>query len=196
MVRQAGWEDRGITVVCVHPPDPDTGLEPPPYAAGGETKPDPRRKRKLRMWVAMAAGILGILCLGGVGVAVLLYDEETKIERTAPDAVADNFLRAYLLNRDDQEASLYSCGSEADLGEISSLRTEILNREQHFDVKVSVSWSTLTLADVDQLHKSANTDLVIAGSSGGRVVSRRTETWSLGLADNDGWRVCSARKTS
>jgi hypothetical protein len=148
------------------------------------------------MWLAMATGILGILCLGGVGVAVLLYDEETKIERTAPDAVADNFLRAYLLNRDEEEASLYSCGSEADLTEIAELRSEIANREQNFDVKVAVSWSTLTLVDVDQSHKTVNADLVVAGSSNGKVVSRRTETWSLDLADNDGWRVCGARKTS
>jgi hypothetical protein len=144
----------------------------------------------------MAAGVLGILCLGGVGVAVLLYDGETRIERTAPDAVADNFLRAYLLNRDDKEASLYTCRSDADLAEISSLRSEIVNREQNFGVKVSVSWSTLTFIDVDQTHKTVDADLVIAGSSNGSVVSRRTESWSLSLLDDDGWRVCNAGKTS
>ncbi|MET0417725.1 MAG: hypothetical protein ABW022_17065 [Actinoplanes sp.] len=177
-----------------------TGSEPPPYAAEGEgegeKKPDPARRRKVRLWVAMAAGVLGILCLGGVGVAVLLYDEETKIERTAPDAVADNFLRAYLLNRDDKEASLYTCGAAADLAEISTLRSEIISREQNFDVKVSVSWSTLTVVDVDPSRKTVDADLVIAGSSNGNAVSRRTESWSLGLVDKDGWRVCSAVKTS
>nr|BFE67311.1 hypothetical protein GCM10020092_006120 [Actinoplanes digitatis] len=58
------------------------------------------------------AGILALLCLGGVGVFISFYDEATKIERSKPDAVADQFLRAYLVNRDDKEVSLFTCKAQ------------------------------------------------------------------------------------
>ncbi len=197
MARQAGWEERGITVVCVHPSDPETGLEPPPYAAGGETTPDPRRKRKLRMWVAMAAGILGILCLGGVGVAVLLYDEETKIDRIDPDQVTSSFLRTYLVGRSDQEATLFTCRKAANLDQIAALREEMVEREKRFGTLVTASWESLTVSTPSNGSTSVNVDLVISGSKNNQQVSSRTEAWRFGLVDEDGgWRVCNATKAA
>ena len=55
----------------------------------------------------MVAGIVALLCLGGIGVFISYYDEATKIERTSPNAVVIQFLQAYLVNRDDQEAALH-----------------------------------------------------------------------------------------
>ena len=148
----------------------------------------------MRLWLAMGAGLLGLLCLGGVGIAVLLYDEETKIERAAPDAVVDNFLRGYLVNRSDEEAALYTCRSGADLTAVADLRAEAVRRERDFDVKVAISWSTLTITEESQGRANVDATLTIAGISNGNPVSRRTETWSLGLVDDDGWRVCSGSK--
>ena len=82
---------------------------------------------------------MALLCLGGVGVFVSLYDGATEIKRSAPDAVADSFLRAYLVNRDDREVSLYACRSGGDFAAISSLRTELIKREHDFGVTVAVS---------------------------------------------------------
>lgn len=170
---------------------------PPPTPA--VTPPAPAKKprnRRMRLWLAVGAGVLTLLCLGGVGVAVLLYDEDTKIERAEPDAVVDNFLRSYLGNRDDQEAALNTCKSGAKLAEVEALRTEMADREKNFHVKVSVSWSSLTIADVDERQKSVGANLTIAGSSNGSPTSRRTEKWSFGVIDEDGWRVCTATKES
>lgn len=144
----------------------------------------------------MLLGVVGLLCVGGVGVAVSLYDEATEIKRTAPDAVVDSFLRAYLTDRNDQEASLYSCKSGAEFAALSALRTEMINREKDFDVQVSATWSSLAVADVDAKRKSVGTDVVIAGMTDGNTVSRRTESWSFGVIDDGGWRVCSATKRS
>ncbi|MEV6341765.1 hypothetical protein [Actinoplanes sp. NPDC051851] len=146
--------------------------------------------------LALGAGIMALLCLGGVGVFVALYDDATEIKRTAPDAVADSFIRAYLVNRDDNEAQLYACSDGFDYGPISSLRTEILNREKKFDVTVSVTWSTLTLSSKGQSETRVSTDLTIAGFSDGVSVSRRTENWSFDLVDHGGWRVCGAVKSA
>jgi hypothetical protein len=76
------------------------------------------------------------------------------------------------------------------------LRTEVVDREKKFDVTVTVSWSTLTVAGTEKDRRSVSTDLVIAGSSAGTSLSSRTETWSFGLVEDDGWRVCSTAKTS
>ena len=171
-------------------------MSPPPVVQAQAETPSKPRNRRLRLWLAMGAGLLGLLCLGGAGIAVILYDEETKIERAEPDAVADSFLRAYLIERNDENAALYTCGADADLTAISGLRNEALRREKNFDVKVSITWSSLTVGQVGQGRADVDADLTIAGSSNGTPVSRRTETWSVGLVDNDGWRVCSATEKS
>jgi hypothetical protein len=142
----------------------------------------------------MAAGILALLCLGGVGVFISFYDEATKIERTAPDAVVDSFLRAYLVNRDDEEAALFTCKSGANLAAVSALRAELIKRETDFSVSVNVSWSSLTVSGTEEGKRTVATDLIIAGSSGGDALSRRSESWSFDLIDQDGWRVCGARE--
>jgi hypothetical protein len=153
----------------------------------------PRNRRK-RLWLAMSLGIVALLCLGGVGVVVSLYDGATEIKRSAPDAVADSFLRAYLVNRDDQEVSLYSCKSGGDFTAISSLRSELIQREHDFGVTVVVSWGSLTVSGGGQSQRTVGTDLVISGRKNGETQSRRTESWQLGLVQDDGWRVCSAKK--
>ncbi|MFI5493335.1 hypothetical protein [Actinoplanes sp. NPDC051859] len=145
--------------------------------------------------LALVAGIVSLLCLGGVGVFISLYDEATEIKRSAPDAVVDNFLGAYLVNRSDQEAELYTC-KNPDLTGIAGLRSEMLKREEAFGVAVSVSWESLRVAGSGAGPRSVSADLTIAGSSSGNVVSRRTETWTFDLVDDDGWRVCGSRKVS
>ena len=144
----------------------------------------------------MAAGIVALLCLGGVGVFISFYDEATKIERASPDAVVDQFLRAYLVNRDDTEAELFTCKNGLDLSGIAGLRTQLVEREKEFNVTVTVSWSTLTVSGSGEERRSVATDLQIAGSSGGDSLSRRSESWSFGLVEDNGWRVCNTAKVS
>lgn len=154
------------------------------------------KRHRARLWVALIGGVLALLCLGGAGVIALLYNNATKIERSAPDAVVDNFLRAYLVDRDDKEASLYECKSGQSFAALESLRTEMVTREKNYEVKVSASWGALTVTDVDHAHKQVAASLTIAGSSNGDTVSRRTERWTVGVVDDGGWRACSAVKTS
>ncbi|MFI7543006.1 hypothetical protein [Actinoplanes sp. NPDC049599] len=137
---------------------------------------------------------MALLCLGGIGVFISFYDEATKIERTAPDAVVDQFLRAYLVNRDDKEAELFTCKNGLDLSAITALRTELIAREKEFDVTVNVSWSTLTVSGTEENRRTVTTDLLITGSKDGAALSKSSEPWSFALADADGWRVCSTAK--
>lgn len=181
---------RGTTVVCVQPQEPVTGSAPQPAAEAGE-KASPRRRR-LRLWLAVAAGVLSILCAGGIGVAVLLYDEETKIDRAEPDAVVDNFLRAYLVNRDDERASLYQCKSDGKFQEIANYRADVLTREERFSVGIRVTWSTFKVLTNDATG-TVTTDLTKTTSDqSGRV----SNSWQFEVVDQDGWRVCGATALS
>ena len=141
----------------------------------------------------MAAGIVALLCLGGIGVAVSLYDDATEIKRDAPDAVVDSFLRAYLVDRDDKQAELFMCEAQPKLAAISALRDENVKREKDFGVSVGVIWSSLLVSGSGS-QRLVTTDLTIAGRRDGQTQSRRTETWSFNLVDNEGWRVCGAKK--
>ncbi|GID31469.1 hypothetical protein [Paractinoplanes brasiliensis] len=166
---------------------------PPPGVPEVEAAPVKKpRNRRLRLWIALGAGVVALLCLGGVGVAVLLYDEETKIERAEPDAVADSFLRAYLVNRDDQRTTLYQCKSGGNFQEIAEYRSDVVSREKQFSVGIAVTWTTFTV-QTNGTRSEVETDLIkTASNQSGRV----TDTWRLSLVDEDGWRVCGATQIS
>lgn len=171
--------------------DPPPG--PPPAPAPGGPVP---RGRRLRLILAVVGGVLALLCLGGVGIAFILYDDATKINRSEPDAVVDSYLRAYLVDRDDDQASLFSCDRPHGLAALTTLRNEAVRRETEFMVKVNVSWASLTVRDTDQNVREVEVPLTIAGVAQGQVQSRRTESWRFELVDEDGWRVCAASKVS
>jgi hypothetical protein len=151
--------------------------------------------RRARLVLAVAAGVVALLCLGGAGIFLVLYDDATEIDRQNPDQVVSSYLRASLIQRDDAQAKLYVCADGGGLEPVEALRSEMQRREAEFNVQVSVSWGPLTKVPVggDVL---VQTQLTIAGSSRGQSRSQRHEQWEFRTADQDGWRVCSARKVS
>jgi hypothetical protein len=154
------------------------------------------RNRRLRLVLAVLGGVLALLCLGGVGVTFVLYDDATKIDRGAPDTAVDNYLIAYLVKRDDVQAQLFICKSAPDLAAIARLRDELVRREREFDVQVGVSWGVLTRTPVRTGEEAVRTELTISGSANGQARSRRNEEWEFRAVDDDGWRVCGATKVS
>jgi hypothetical protein len=146
------------------------------------------RNRRVRLWVAMGLGIVVLLCLGGVGVFVSLYDNATAIKRSEPDVVVDDFLRAYLVNRDDNAASLYTCNSGADLSQIAAYRADIVRREKEFSVGIRVTWTSLDVA-TNGAGGSVTTTLIKTTTD---QSGRQAGQWRFGIVDQDGWRVCQA----
>jgi hypothetical protein len=140
----------------------------------------------------MGAGIMALLCLGGVGVFISFYDEATKIERTAPDAVVDQFLRAYLVNKDDKEAALFTCKNGLDLSKLDAYRTDIQSREQRFSIGIRVDWTSLTVSS-DAGKTTVSTDLRRRIADGSEST---TDKWQFPMVDDDGWRVCGANQVS
>jgi len=192
------WAAGGTSVVCVQPQEPTAGPVPmagvpgPGVPVGGTGVPQKPRNRRTRLILVMIAGIVGLLCLGGVGVAISLYDDATKIERTEPDAVVDNFLRAYLVNRDDERASLYQCKSGGDFSQIGSYRDDIVSREKQYSVGIRVTWTTFTI-ETEGTNGVVTTDLVKTTTD---QSGRKRDTWRFDVVDQGGWRVCGAAPQS
>jgi hypothetical protein len=157
-------------------------LAPPPPAGK-------RPNRRVRLWIAMGAGILALLCLGGVGVFISVYDQATEIKRTAPRAVVNDFLAAYLLNKDDASAELYLCKSGADMSALDAYRRTMETVAKDKSVGITVTWSDLT---DDTVNKGGSVSAKIQQTASDN--SRLENTWRFDMVDQDGWRICSATK--
>jgi hypothetical protein len=154
------------------------------------------RGRRWRLVLAVAAGVVALLCLGGAGVAFVVYDNATEIDRSTPDQVVSSYLRASLVQRDDAQAQLYVCNDADPLSDVAVLRSEMRQREEKFNVEVSVNWGPLTRTSQGDRQELVRTQLTIAGFSGGQPRSSRTETWEFRTVDNGGWRVCGGRRVN
>ena len=144
-----------------------------------------------RLILVLAAGIVALLCLGGGGIAFVVYDQETRVDREDPDQVVSSYLRAYLVNRDDERAKLLTCDGRPATSEIASLRTDVESRERQHTMTVAFSWGSLQVQSSSEDRATVQTEVRRAVSDGSEALSDR---WSFSVEDRDGWRVCSATK--
>jgi hypothetical protein len=139
----------------------------------------------------MGAGILALLCVGGVGVIISLYDEATEIKRTTPDAAVVGYLRAYLVNRDQEETSLFTCSSGGNFTEVEALRADMVNIETTNSTSIEVAWENL---QVTTSGAQGSVELDLTRYIGDR--EQVTDRWRFDLVDQDGWRVCGAARVA
>ena len=154
--------------------------------------PPPQRRRVGRV-LAVIAGVLALLCLGGAAVGFLFYDRATAPDRSAPDVVVDNYLRAFLVDRNDTRSNLFTCpNSTEQLADLKSLRSDLQAREQRFDTTLSVKWGSL---DVQMQGNTAEVqvDLIISAYVDGVSQSDR-QAWRFKVRLDDDWRVCGGSK--
>ncbi len=140
--------------------------------------------------VGLVAGIL--VLAGGIGAAtwgLLAYQQVTKIDRSNPKVVTDEYLRATLVRKDTAGADLYACDDQSGLSSIKALRADLDQREKTFGVSIVVSWGAYSGSGAD-----LSTDLTIAALKNGTEESSSVERWKFTLQDNGGWRVCSAER--
>ena len=107
------------------------GLPIPP---GGAATPPSRR---LHLSLAIVAGMIGVACMGGIGMAYALYDKATAPDRSTPTVAVDSYLRALLIERDDVKARLYLCDSPQ-MRAIEQLRDDLWSREKKYEVTITV----------------------------------------------------------
>ncbi|MDR7280288.1 hypothetical protein [Catenuloplanes atrovinosus] len=178
---------------------PDEPTPPParPDAPAGEqpdvpqpsAQPAAKKRRSWKTALLVVASVLGVLCSGTVGYGLWWYNEESKPDRSAPDVVVSNYLRALLVERNDVQAGLYVCESAA-LKEILDFRNDIVNRERTYAISIRVSWSGLAAAD-EASGKSVQTTIRRSITDGSESDK---STWKFAVVDEGGWRVCSASR--
>ncbi|MER7334559.1 MULTISPECIES: hypothetical protein [unclassified Micromonospora] len=170
---------------------PSDHLAPPSPAPAPE-----RPRRRTRTVLTVVASIVAALCLGGVAAGFVLYNRAAAPDRSAPDVVVDNYLRAFLVDRNDTRANLFTCEGGAELTAVSGLRQEFEQREANFGVVVRVSWGPLTRTETGE-GESVATTLSISSSADGQPRSSRREDWVFDVVEGDeGWRVCAGRKAA
>ncbi|MEU8315105.1 hypothetical protein [Micromonospora sp. NPDC048887] len=167
------------------PPEPLAPPAPAPLPV--------RPKRSVRTVLAVVAGVLALLCTVGGVVGFVLYDRATAPDRSAPDVVVDNYLRAFLVDRNDTKAQEFACKSEGNLDALRDLRAEMEQREAKFEVVVRASWGALTRVK-DGEDESVSTTLTISSSADGQTRSSRREDWQFRVVERDGWRVCDGKR--
>jgi hypothetical protein len=134
--------------------------------------------------VALIAGafvvVLGLVT-GGV-LAFLAYDKSTKIDRSTPQVVTVQFLQAALVERSAERVGLFVCDTW-------SISDAMARASSPTTQPSSASWNDL-VASVHGATATTVVDVQFVVSSGGSLV-RLSQRWTMELADQNGWRVCS-----
>ncbi|SCL21028.1 hypothetical protein GA0070616_2178 [Micromonospora nigra] len=166
---------------------------PPEQPAPPVATPAPQRpKRRIRTVLTVVAAVVATLCLGGVAVGYVLYDKATTPDRSAPDVVVDNYLRAFLVDRNDVRAELFTCEGTKSPGPLRVLRDDIVAREQRFVTTLSVSWGRLRVQREGNVAE-VQVDLIISAYVDGITQSDR-QPWRFTTKLDDDWRVCSGSR--
>ncbi|GAB3796614.1 hypothetical protein [Micromonospora zhanjiangensis] len=177
-------------------PMPVPGIEPIATPAGpagpAPALPAAPRRNRRRIVLAVLGGLLALAVMGA-GTLFYLYDRATAPDRSAPDVTVDNYLRAYLVDRNDALADQFVCEGSTDLAALRALRAEAERREAQFNVSVRVSWGPLQRSKT-ATGETVRVTLTIRSFADGQDRAGRREDWAFDLAEDDGWRVCSARK--
>ncbi len=162
--------------------DPAPGGEPP-------TAPSVRRRHRPVLWTILGL-LLTVVLVSGTAF-VMWYHDATTPDRSAPDVVVDNYLRAFLVDRNDIRSKQYVCNRPM-LTAFSDLRADIDMREKKYSADLSVSWGSL---NVEKTGSGATVAVQLTLSALVEDYSQReSQPWRISVIQADGWRVCGAER--
>ncbi|WTY52667.1 hypothetical protein OG617_11965 [Micromonospora sp. NBC_01412] len=122
--------------------------------------------------------------------AFVLYERATTPDRSAPDVVVVSYLQALLVGRDQNRATLFTCGDR--MPAIEAFRDQILAKEKELDVSISVNIENVSVARGGS--SNAIVDAVIRRTAQVDGVQQSlTDNWRFELFEQEGWRVCTAQ---
>jgi len=157
---------------------------------GTGTAPVVSPGRRLRLALVVTGGVLALLCLGGTGVAFVLYADTTAPDRSTPQSTVRSYLSTYLVQRDDTAARLYTCARPA-LEALTAFRAQIAAREAELGVSIAVSSGTVVVASEADGVATATTLVYQRAIVRGKF-QEISDPWRFEVVDEAGWRVCGA----
>jgi hypothetical protein len=153
------------------------------------------RRRRLRQVLVAVLAMIGLLCLGSVGAAFLLYDRATKPDLGTPALVTRNYLTAFLVGRDDVRAAQYRCSDAPGLAAVTAVRKDDDDREKKYNVVITVS-----VDSVREISRSGNDAQVAVVLTFGTTIDgtpqQEIEHWEFTTHNDGGWRVCSGHEVT
>ncbi|MFF5174088.1 hypothetical protein ACFY3U_15780 [Micromonospora sp. NPDC000089] len=153
----------------------------------------PRKRRRLRTVLTVVAGVLAVVCLGGGVVGYVLYERAASPDSSSPDVTVAGYIQAFLGDRNDVRASELTCDSGADLNDLRLLREDLVAREKRFATTITTSWESLTVQTGGE-RANVEADLIISAHVDGISQSDRQRWRFETLHQDDGWRVCAAKR--
>jgi hypothetical protein len=148
----------------------------------------------LRLVLAVVGGLLTLLCLGGVGIFISLYDDATKIDRGSPEVVASEYLSALLVRRDAAQAQLLVCEG-AQLTGAQDLLDEIVRREQALGTGFSINIENIVVDRTSDTSAQVEAGVRRSAQIDG-IRQSVVDVVRLAVEDREGWRVCAATRVS
>lgn len=140
--------------------------------------------------LAVVAGVVAVLCLAGAGIAYVAYDRYTSPDQSAPDITVNNYLQAYMADRNDVRAKSLACDDTSKLAELAALRAELMAREQRFNTTFSVKWGKLDVREQGAV-ADVFVDLILSTWVDSVNQSER-QSWRFVTQRDGDWRVCQA----
>lgn len=153
------------------------------------------RRRVLRRSLVIALAVVGLLCLGGGATAFVYYDRATQPDLRTPVLVTLEYLRAYLVDRDDAKAAGFRCADDSGLKDVKAFRDDIDNRQKTFNVTITVSIDSADETSRSGSIAEVKSDLVLSTTSDGSSL-RRVQHWEFTTRDDGGWRVCDGHEVT
>lgn len=139
------------------------------------------------MALVVAAALAGAVCLSGLGIAYVAYDQATKLDRSDPVVVVEQYIAAVFDERDQVRASQFTCHN-AELDGIDAMLHDIEGREKQFATSISVSTANY------ETTVSGQTATVVVDLKVTTSVSRSNRRWKFDLQEQSDWRVCGAQR--
>jgi hypothetical protein len=176
------------------------GMEPEPPEVESQqpttaVQPSVRRAGALRRSLVVGLAIVGLLCLGGGTAAFLYYDRATKPDLRTPVLAAEQYLTAYLGDRDDAKAAQYRCADDSGLSDLRDLRSDIESREKDLHITFAVSVDSIRELSRNGGTALVSADLAITSTLQGQT-RRELEHWEFTTRDEGGWRVCEGHEVT
>ncbi|MDG9673316.1 hypothetical protein QCZ28_04775 [Micromonospora sp. DH14] len=167
---------------------PSEQLPPAPAAPA----PQPPRRR-MRTVLTVAAGVLALLCLGGIATAYVWYDRASTPDRSTPDVTVINYLQATLVSRDSNRAKLFTC--DGAVSSVDEFAVDVARREQELGVSFSINIEDVAVVEAAAAEASVIAVIRRSAAIDG-IHQSLTDTWRFDLQDREGWRVCAGSRVS
>jgi hypothetical protein len=160
--------------------------EPSAPATPPTPAPGPKGRRfGGRILLVLAVVLAAVLIVGG-GAAFVIYDKATAIDRSSPEVVVQQFLRAGLTDRDPARVSLFVCRQWSADEAMKKIAPPA-------DERIFISWGDYVSTRTGD---KATVDVKVQFDLGvGSVSASSVRSWRLRLENQAGWRVCDLTKS-